>query len=71
MTIINTTFNNGDDKIKAIGFIDDIANEEEKKLFFSELYDTSMEMTSYEKYINQENAEETEGVQKPIPEAVL
>ena len=71
VTIINTTFNNGDDKIKAIGFIDDIANEEEKKLFFSELYDTSMEMTSYEKYINQENAEETEGVQKPIPEAVL
>lgn len=74
VTIINTTFNNGDDKIKAIGFIDDIASEEDKKFYFNELYETDKNIISYEQYIKQgEGADEgdAEAVQQPIPENVL
>ncbi len=53
VTIINTTFNNGDDKIKAIGFIDDVANDKEKEEFYKELYNTDKPFVKIEEYIAQ------------------
>jgi len=71
VTIINTTFNNGDDKIKAIGFIDDIATEEDKKFYFNDLYDTEKSIQMYEQYTKQAEEGDVEAVQQPIPEAIL
>jgi len=51
VTIINTTFNDGDDKIKAIGFIDDIANDNEREDFFRELYNKDKDFVDFDQYI--------------------
>lgn len=40
ITIHSTTFNNGDDKIKAIGYLDDIANDDDVKSFYSDIYNS-------------------------------
>lgn len=56
VTIINTTFNNGDDKIKAIGFIDDIADDKEKEEFYKELYNTEKPFVDFDKYVSQEES---------------
>lgn len=58
VTIINTTFNNGDDKIKAIGFIDDMANDDEIKEYYKELYNTDKDFVDFDKFISQENEEQ-------------
>jgi DNA-directed RNA polymerase subunit E'/Rpb7 len=38
VTIVSTVFNHGDNCIKAIGYLDDIANEEEVKKFYQDMY---------------------------------
>lgn len=53
VTIINTTFNNGDDKIKAIGFLDDMATDAEKEEFYKDLYNTDKDFVDIETYRNQ------------------
>jgi DNA-directed RNA polymerase subunit E'/Rpb7 len=54
LTILSTIFNHGDDKIKAIGFINDIATEKEKENYFKELFNTDKDMVDFEKYMNGE-----------------
>ena len=56
ITIVSLTFNNGDSKIKAIGFLDDMATEEEIKTFYKDQYDNSKELQNFEDYVKQETA---------------
>lgn len=51
VTIITTTFNNGDEKIKAIGFLDDMANNKEIKQFYQELYNKEGEIVDLNEYL--------------------
>jgi DNA-directed RNA polymerase subunit E'/Rpb7 len=60
VTIISVTFNNGDDKIKAIGFIDDIATDDEKLGFYQELHNTDKDFVDFDKYIKKELEENEE-----------
>ncbi len=62
VTVINTTFNNGDNKIKAIGFIEDMATEEETLEFYQELYNTDKNFVDFEKYIEGEKDENQQDV---------
>ncbi len=50
VTLLSITFNNGDNKIKAIGYLDDIATEKEKENFYLDLYNTDKETIDLEKY---------------------
>ena len=43
-------FNDGDEKIKAIGFLENIALDEEKDKFYKDLYKESSELVDYDKY---------------------
>ena len=52
VTLQSIKFFDGDEKIKAIGFIDDMATEPDKQKFYSETYNTeSAPVLDYEKYI--------------------
>ena len=50
VTLQTVKFYDGDEKIKAIGFIDDIANEEEKKNYYADQYKDT-EMIGFDKYL--------------------
>lgn len=50
-TIISKKLENGKDIIISIGTLDDIANDDEIKNYYSDMYDTNMTMTDYDTYI--------------------
>lgn len=58
ITVISTTFNHGDNKIKVIGFLEDIADDQEKTQFYSQLYNKDEKLINYEDYIKENGAEE-------------
>lgn len=49
VTINSVMFNNGDDKIKAIGFLDDMASEKEVEAYYKDLYDTDKKFVDIKK----------------------
>lgn len=51
VTLQTVKFYDGDEKIKAIGFIDDIANEEEKKNYYADQYKDT-EIIGFDKYLS-------------------
>jgi DNA-directed RNA polymerase subunit E'/Rpb7 len=55
VTINKITFNHGDQKIKAIGFLDDIASENDKIRFYQELYNKEGEPINFDDYIKKNN----------------
>jgi DNA-directed RNA polymerase subunit E'/Rpb7 len=61
VTINSVMFNNGDDKIKAIGFLDDMASEKEVEAYYKDLYDTDKKFVD----IKKEMAEKENVVQLP------
>lgn len=52
ITVNRIRFNHGDRKIKSIGFLDNIASEEEKNMFYEQLYDKSSNAINIDKYKN-------------------
>ena len=69
VTLRTIQFHDGDTKIKAIGFIDDMATEEEKKKFYLDQYKETDVLVDYEKYttsINIQPLEEEEEEEKII-----
>lgn len=56
LEIQSRTFDDGGDKIKTIGFLDDIATEEEVQDYFKQLYSKG-DKVKYEDYITAENDE--------------
>lgn len=44
VTIVSTVFNHGDNRIKAIGYLDDVANEDDVKKFYQDLYSKEGEL---------------------------
>jgi DNA-directed RNA polymerase subunit E'/Rpb7 len=49
--LVTIEFNNGDNTIKAIGFLEDIASEKEKQQFFKDTFDVENdELIDYDKY---------------------
>jgi DNA-directed RNA polymerase subunit E'/Rpb7 len=59
VTIQTRQFFDGDDKIKAIGFADDIATEDEKKRYYADQYTSSDEIVEFEKYTSKPTEDET------------
>lgn len=58
ITLQTLRFYDGDEKIKAIGFIDDIANDAEQKKFYEEQYKEKDTLVDFEEHIAQtENVE--------------
>ena len=60
VTLISTVFNHGDEKIKAIGFLDDIANEQQVEEYYKELYNheedlVKKELINYKEYVEEES----------------
>lgn len=53
ITIMSTTFNDGDVKIKVIGLLEDIATDEEKENFYREIYNKDNEPIDIKEYMNQ------------------
>ena len=51
VTIQSKKFNDGDERISTIGFIDDLATEEEIQKFYEAEYKDIVEVVDYEKYI--------------------
>lgn len=51
ITIISTSFNDKDRKIKAIGVLEDMATESEVEQFYKELYEKDDEMVDFNEYI--------------------
>lgn len=49
-TIINVVFNHGDDKIKTLGFLNNVATDEDIKKHFDALYDDTKNV-DYDEYI--------------------
>lgn len=62
INIINSTFSNGDTKITAIGFLENIASHKDIENFFRDAYDNGSKFVSYEEYIKSldEKKEETD-----------
>ncbi|ARF11747.1 DNA-directed RNA polymerase, subunit E'/Rpb7 [Klosneuvirus KNV1] len=52
VTLSNIQFYDGDEKIKAIGFMDDIASEDDKKNYYNDTYKDSDKLIKYEEYIS-------------------
>lgn len=50
VTLQTIQFYDGDEKIKAIGFIDDIATEDDKKKYYMDQYDNPNDMIDFETY---------------------
>lgn len=50
LTLDTITFENGDDKIKAIGFLDNIATDEEIKNFYHDLYSKDSEFIDFDSH---------------------
>jgi DNA-directed RNA polymerase subunit E'/Rpb7 len=55
VTITSVIFNNGDDKIKAIGFLNDVANEKETEQYYTDLYNTEMKFIDVKKHMEETN----------------
>lgn len=51
VTLLSTTFNDGDYQIKAIGFLENMATDKQKKQFYSDLYSSDSHFVEYDKYI--------------------
>ena len=51
VTLLSTTFNNGDDKIKAIGYLNDMATDKDIEPFYTDLYNTEKEFIDFDKFI--------------------
>jgi DNA-directed RNA polymerase subunit E'/Rpb7 len=60
VTLVTIHFNDGDENIKVIGFLDDIASEEEKKFYYKDLYTEEGELIEYEKYVRKDKVESQE-----------
>jgi len=58
VTLQTIQFYDGDEKIKAIGFMEDIASEAEKKKYYEDQYADNNEYLDFEKYKNQEIIDE-------------
>lgn len=52
VTLSNIQFYDADEKIKAIGFMDDIATEDEKKNYYNDNYKDMDKLVNFEEYIN-------------------
>jgi DNA-directed RNA polymerase subunit E'/Rpb7 len=66
VTLQTIKFDDGDVKIKAIGFIDDIATSEEKEKYYNDQYKDADEIIPYEQYV--ESNQTTEEVNEEITE---
>lgn len=53
VTLLTINFNDGDEKIKVIGFMDDLATETEKRNYYKDLYTDDDQMVDYETYMKQ------------------
>lgn len=53
--IKSIVFNNGDDRIKAIGFLNGMATEKDVQEYYQELYNTDEKIVDFEKYMESEN----------------
>ena len=58
VTIKSTTFNNGDDKIKAIGYLDDISTDIEIQTYYSDIYGTDKEFANIDEHMISSNKKE-------------
>lgn len=58
VTILSTTFNNNDNKIKAIGFLNDIATEAEIESYYNDLYNDKNAFVNYKEYMEENEKEE-------------
>lgn len=52
ITILRLKINHGDKLIKAIGYLDDMATDEEKKLYFEQIYNKDNDLVNINEYIN-------------------
>jgi DNA-directed RNA polymerase subunit E'/Rpb7 len=52
--IKSIVFNNGDDRIKAIGFLNGMATEKDVQEYYQELYNTDEKIVDFEKYMESE-----------------
>lgn len=59
VTLQTIHFNDGDEKIKAIGYMDDIATDDEKKNYYKDLYIDSDTVVNYEQYVKSSGLETT------------
>lgn len=57
VTITKTAFNNGDTIIRAIGFMENIATDDDIKLFYKELYNKDGDLINIDQYLTSENIE--------------
>jgi len=56
VTILSIIFNHGDVKIKAMGFLDDVVDQEKDiENFYQDLYRKDKEISDYRKYIEEDN----------------
>jgi DNA-directed RNA polymerase subunit E'/Rpb7 len=51
----NIQFNDGDNKIRTIGFLEDMATDNEIEFFFQELYNRDDKLVDFEEYIKQDD----------------
>jgi DNA-directed RNA polymerase subunit E'/Rpb7 len=59
-------FYDGDTKIKAIGFIEDMASEEEKKSYYSDQYSNQSQIVDFETYMKNVEEENNQVVEEQI-----
>ena len=60
ITIISIVFNHGDNKIKAIGFLENMANEKQVESFYKDLYNTDQKEVNLEEYIKSDSTNQNE-----------
>lgn len=60
VTLSNIQFYDGDEKIKAIGFMDDIASEDDKKNYYNDNYKDADKLVKFEEYITSNQVVEDE-----------
>ena len=51
--IKSIVFNNGDDRIKAIGYLNKMATDKEVEKYYKELYNTDEPIVEFEEYIKE------------------
>lgn len=67
VTLNKIEFNDGDEIIKAIGFIDNIASDEDQKKFYNDMYRSDETIVDIEKYgLSSESVSTFQSPQKPL-----
>ena len=66
--IKSIVFNNGDDRIKAIGYLNKMATDKDIEKYYKELYNTDEPIVEFEEYMKEKEVEEKEVKEKEVKE---